>query len=152
MEGALQQPLLYLSLFFKRHRSLYYDLLQTAREDGDWEAWLNFFFEGVATTGNQAFATANKLLKLFEEDRTRIKTLGRASGSALELHRFFQRRPIGSVPEAHRELKISIPTLHSSAKHLVKLGILRELSGKTRYRVFSYTRYLDRLNEDEASL
>jgi len=152
VEGALQQPLLYLSLFFKHHRSLYYDLLQTAREDGDWEAWLNFFFEGVATTGNQAFATANKLLKLFEEDRTRIKTLGRASGSALELHRFFQRRPIGSVPEAHRELKISIPTLHSSAKHLVKLGILRELSGKTRYRVFSYTRYLDRLNEDEASL
>jgi hypothetical protein len=53
------------------------------------------------------------------------------------------------VPEAHRELKISIPTLHASAKHLVKLGILRELSGKTRYRVFSYARYLDLLNEDE---
>jgi hypothetical protein len=94
--------------------------------------------------------TANKLIKLFEEDREQIKALGRASGSALELHRFFQRWPIGSVPEAHRELNISAPTLHASAKHLVKLGILRELSGKTRYRVFSYVRYLDVLNEDEA--
>lgn len=150
VEGVLQQPLLYLSLFFKRHRSLYYDLLQGTREGGEWEAWLDFFFEGVATTGNQAFATAKKLLQLFENDREKIKALGRASLSALELHRFFQRRPIGSVPEAHRALKISIPTLHASAKHLVKLGILRELSGKTRYRVFSYDRYLDLLNEDEA--
>ena len=148
VEGSLQQPLLYLSLFFKRHRSLYYEFLQTAREEGDWESWLMFFFEGVATTGNEAFATANKLLKLFDTDRERVKTLGRASGSALELHRYFQRRPIGSVPKAHRELKISIPTLHSAAKHLVNLGILHELSGKTRYRIFSYANYLDALNED----
>ena len=69
VEGSLQQPLLYLSLFFKRHRSLYYEFLQTAREEGDWESWLMFFFEGVATTGNEAFATANKLLKLFDTDR-----------------------------------------------------------------------------------
>jgi len=148
VEGTLQQPLLYLSLFFKRHRTLYYDLLQKTREEGDWETWLNFFFEGVTTTSNQAFATAQKLNKLFEQDRERIKSLGRASGSALELHRFFQKRAIGSVPEAHRELKISVPTLHASAKHLVQLGILRELSGKMRYRVFSYARYLDVLNED----
>jgi Fic family protein len=149
LEGALQQPLLYLSLFLKGHRSLYYGLLQKVREEGDWEAWLNFFFEGVAYTGNQAFVTTGKLLKIFEEDRARIKGLGRASGSALELHRFFQSHPVGSVPQAHRALKISIPTLHASAKHLMKLGILRELSGKARYRVFCYVRYLDLLNEDE---
>jgi Fic family protein len=150
VEGTLQQPLLYLSLFFKRHRTTYYELLQNTREKGDWEAWLLFFFEGVAVTGNQAFATASKLLKLFDEDRLRIKTVGRASGSALELHRFFQGRPIGSVPEAHRDLKISIPTLHAAAKHLIKLKILRELPARTRYRVFSYARYLQILNEDEA--
>ena len=150
VEGTLQQPLLYLSLFFKRHRKQYYDLLQNTRERGDWEAWLSFFFEGVASTGNQAFAMATKLLQLFEKDRTQIKTLGRASGSALELHRFFQRRPIGSVPEAHRELKISIPTLHAAAKHLENLGILRELSRQRRYRVFSYVRYVAVLNEDES--
>jgi Fic family protein len=148
VEGTLRQPLLYLSLFFKQHRARYYELLQNTREKGDWEAWLEFFFEGVAVTGNQAFETASKLLKLFEEDRSRIKTLGRASGSALELHRFFQRRPIGSIPEAHRELKISIPTLHAAAKHLVKLEILREISVQRRYRVYSYVTYIATLNDD----
>jgi Fic family protein len=93
---------------------------------------------------------AARLLKLFEEDRARIKDLGRAAGSTLELHRFFQRRPVGSIPEAHRELHISIPTLHASARHLVRLGILNELTGKTRYRVFSYTRYLESLNREGA--
>jgi Fic family protein len=147
-EGALQQPLLYLSLFFKRNRDLYYELLQSTREKGDWEAWLLFFFEGVTTTANEAFEMAANLLKLFDEDRTRVKTLGRAAGSALELHRFFQRRPIGSIPEAHRALGISIPTLHASAKHLVKLAILSELPLGKRSRVFTYTRYLKTLNQD----
>jgi len=148
VEGVMQQPLLYLSLFFKRHRKHYYDLLQNTRERGDWEAWLSFFFEGVSTTGNEAFVTATKLLRLFDEDRSRIKKIGRAAGSALELHRYFQRRPVGSVPGAHRELQISIPTLHAATRHLVELKILRELSGQKRYRVFAYSRYVKALNED----
>jgi Fic family protein len=149
VEGTLQQPLLYLSLFFKQHRKHYYELLQNTREKGEWEAWLEFFFEGIAVTGNQAFDTASQLLKLFEGDRSRIKTLGRASASALELHRFFQRRPIGSIPEAHRELGISIPTLHAAAKHLVRLQILRELSKQRRYRIYSYVQYIAILNADD---
>ncbi len=149
-EGALEQPLLYLSLFFKQHRDLYYELLQNSRDHGDWEAWLAFFFEGVATTGNQAFATASKLLKLFDDDQARIRGLGRAAGSALELHRFFQRRPWAQFPRARRVLKLSVPTLHAATKHLVKLGILRELTGGTRYRLFSYRRYLEILNAEDA--
>ncbi|MGA7213455.1 MAG: Fic family protein, partial [Terrimicrobiaceae bacterium] len=70
-DGTLRQPLLYLSLFFKLHRSLYYDLLNQIREEGDWGAWLAFFLEGVAVTGNQAFQTATKLLEIFKEDRDR---------------------------------------------------------------------------------
>jgi Fic family protein len=93
--------------------------------------------------------TASKLLQLFEMDRARIKLLGRASGSALELHRFFQKRPIGSIPEAHRDLKISIPTLHAAASHLIELGILRELARGGRRRVYSYRRYVEVLNEDD---
>ena len=148
-EGVLKQPLLYLSLFFKQHRSLYYELLGKVRTDGDWEAWLTFFFEGVAVTGNGAFDLASRLLLLFEEDREKITTLGRASGSALELHRWFQSHPISSVRDAHRALGISVPTLHASAKHLIKLGILRQIPRAAHQMLFVYERYLENLNRDE---
>lgn len=148
-EGVLKQPLLYLSLFFKQHRSLYYELLQKVREEGDWEAWLTFFFEGVAVTGKGAFNMASRLLRLFNDDREKIKTLGRASGSALAFHRFCQSHPISSIRDAHRELHISVPTLHASAKHLIGLGVLRQLPTSGRQRLFAYERYLEILNQDE---
>lgn len=149
-DGTLGQPLLYLSLFFKRHRSLYYDLLNRVRENGDWEAWLEFFFEGVAVTGNQAFDMASRLIVLFDEDRKRIANIGRAAASALELHRFFQAHPVSSVREAHKSMSVSIPTLHASARHLVKLGVLRELPRRGKTHVFVYDRYMAVLNEEEA--
>ena len=149
-DGTLRQPLLYLSLFFKRHRDLYYDLLNQIRENGDWEAWLAFFLEGVAVTGNQAFHTATRLLELFKEDRERISGIGRAAPSALEVHRFFQAHPVSSVREAHKSLPISIPTLHASARHLMRLGILRELHSHGKARVFVYDRYMEILNAEEA--
>lgn len=147
-EGALRQPLLYLSLFFKTHRNLYYDLLNQIREDGDWEAWLMFFFEGVAVTGEQAFQTASRLNDLFKADRERIAGIGRAAHSALELHRHFQAHPVGSVREARTSLNLSIPTLHSAAKHLVRLGILRELPTKGTKHLHAYGAYLDALDAD----
>jgi len=147
-EGTLRQPLLYLSLFFKTHRNLYYDLLNQIREDGDWEAWLLFFFEGVAVTGGQAFQTASQLTELFQTDRERIARIGRAAHSALELHRHFQAHPVGSVREARTSLNLSIPTLHSAAKHLVRLGVLRELPTKGTTHLYAYGAYLDTLNAD----
>ena len=147
----MRQPLLYLSLFFKQHRSLYYDLLNQIREDGDWEAWLMFFFEGVAVTGDQAFNTATRLIELFKTDREKIAGLGRAKGSAAELHRHFQSHPVGSAREAHKTLHLSIPTLHAAAKHLVSLGILKELPTDSKMHLFAYQAYLDILNEDAGS-
>lgn len=151
-EGTLRQPLLYLSLFFKRHRNLYYDLLNQLREEGDWEAWLLFFFEGVAVTGDQAFLTASRLTELFKADREKIAGIGRAAHSALELHRHFQAHPVGSVREARSSLHLSIPTLHSAAKHLVSLGILRELPTRGTTHLYAYGAYLDTLNADSDSL
>jgi Fic family protein len=147
-EGTLRQPLLYLSLFFKRHRGLYYELLDRIRDEGDWEAWLLFFFEGIAVTGEQASNTASRLTKLFRGDRQRIAGLGRAAASASELHRHFQSHPVGSVREARATLQLSIPTLHAAAKHLVRLGILRELPTGGKTHLFAYGAYLDILNED----
>lgn len=149
-DGTLRQPLLYLSLFFARHRDLYYDRLNQIRENGDWEAWLVFFLEGVAVTGNQAFHTATRLLELFKKDRERISGIGRAAPSALEVHRFFQAHPVSSVREAHKSLPISIPTLHASARNLVQLGILRELPTHRKVHVYAYDRYMEILNAEEA--
>lgn len=147
-EGVLREPLLYLSLFFKQHRSLYYDLLNQTRETGDWEAWLLFFFEGIAVTGNQAFDTATRLLELFKADAARIKQIGRASPSALALHQHFQSYPVGSVRAAQKPLGLSIPTLHASAKHLVRLGILQELPTGGKTHLYAYPAYLKILNAD----
>lgn len=149
-EGVLREPLLYLSLFFKQHRSLYYDLLNQTRVTGDWEAWLLFFLEGVTVTGNQAFATATELLDLFKADAERIKSLGRAAPSALSLHRHFQSHPVGSVRAAKDPLGLSIPTLHASAKHLVRLGILRDIPTAGKSHLYAYSGYLDILNTDAA--
>ena len=151
-EGTLRQPLLYLSLFFKQHRNLYYELLNQIREEGDWEAWLMFFFEGVAVTGDQAFNTATRLTSLFKSDLERITGLGRAAASASELHRHFQCHPVGSVRDAHKTLHLSIPTLHSAAKHLVSLGILKELHTSGKTHLFAYQAYLEILNDDAGSL
>ncbi len=152
-DGTLQQPLLYLSLFFKKHRNLYYDLFNQIREEGDWEAWLAFFFEGIATTADQAFQTATQLLELFKKDREKINTIGRAAPSMRAVHRFFQSHPVSSVRQAHKSLSLSIPTLHAAAKQLVKLEILKELPNQGKKHLFSYKRYMDILNkEDELDL
>lgn len=148
-DGTLQQPLLYLSLFFKQHRNLYYHLLNQIREDGDWEAWLIFFLEGVAVTAYQAFQRATQLLELFKKDREKINMIGRGAPSVLEVHRFFQSHPVSSVRQAHKSLFLSIPTLHASAKQLVKLGILRELPSQGKTHLYSYGRYMEILNKED---
>lgn len=146
-EGALQEPILYLSLFFKTHRQQYYALLQKVREEGAWEEWIRFFLEGVVETATQATQTARMLLQLFEGDRRRITELGRPAASALRLHDLLQKRPILSIPVAARELAISEPTTQKSLRHLESLGIVKEITGRQRRRLYSYEGYLDLLNQ-----
>jgi Fic family protein len=146
-QGVLKEPILYLSLFFKSHRSEYYDLLQGVRERGDWESWLEFFLTGVKETSAQAAETARQILGLFDKDRRRIENIGRPSASALRVHQYLQTRPIMSVPAAVRELKLSGPTVRKSVGHLVELGMVREITGRQRDRMFVYDRYLEILNQ-----
>ena len=146
-EGAIREPLLYLSLYFKQHRQRYYELLQQVRLDGDWEAWLTFFLEGVADTSEKATDTAKRILEQSNRDRTKVAGLGRAAGSALRLHELLRRRPLLAVPAAVKELGLSAPTVGSSFEHLVRLGIVREITGKRRDRLFAYTDYLNILAE-----
>jgi Fic family protein len=147
MEGALKEPILYLSLYFKTHRQYYYELLQRVREKGDWEAWLEFFLEGVKETSDQAADTAKQILELFEIDRQKIEGLGRPATSALHVHQHLQSKPILSVPSAADALNLSAPTVRKSVNHLIDLNIVRETTGKQRDRLFVYSGYLDILNQ-----
>lgn len=145
--GVLKEPTLYLSLFFKTQRSMYYDLLQKVRMRGDWESWLSFFLEGVESTSNQATEAAQKIVALFAKDRQKIEQLGRVASSVLRLHELLQQRPLITVAVANRALDLSPPTIRVSAQHLVALGILSEVPGRGRSRLYVYDSYLGILSE-----
>jgi Fic family protein len=151
-EGALSQPLLYLSLHFKIHRSRYYDLLQRVRLEGDWEGWLEFFLLGVAQTANEASVLAQRMLALFASDRERIEPLGRAAASVLAVHHLFQSRPLLSISAAAQGAERSVPTVTAALVQLAKLGIVREVTGRRRSRLFVYQELLDLLQEGDEPL
>jgi Fic family protein len=146
-EGALSEPLLYLSLYFKTYRQQYYDLLQQVRLTGDWEAWLSFFLEGVTATAEQASTTAGRILNLFERDRQQIEIIGRAAGSALRVHQLMRKKPISSINRLAKDLGITRPTVAASLAHLKSLGIVSELTGRQRDRTYVYSEYVSILNE-----
>lgn len=145
--GVLKEPMLYLSLYLKQHRSDYYDLLDKVRRDGDWEAWLEFFLDGVRQTADGAVTAASQLRALFQEDRDRIQTQGRGAGSALRVHQVLKERPIVTLPEVSRSSGLSFPAASTAMKMLTGLGIARELTGKKRGRLYGYEKYLAVLSE-----
>ena len=144
--GVLREPLLYLSLYFKQHRADYYRLLGHVRTTGDWEAWIAFFLAGVRETAEGAVATAERLGRMFREDRERIEPRGRRAGSMLRVHEVLKARPVTSVQDAVKKTGLSFPTCGAAMDELVGLGIARELTGRRRNRVFAYDRYLAILN------
>jgi Fic family protein len=146
--GVLRDPVLYLSLFLKKHRPTYYDLLDRVRREGDWEAWLSFFVEGVHETATDAVTRANALVDLFRNDRRRIEQLGRRAGSALRVHEALKARPISSLPAISRDTGMTFPTVSAVIAVLASMNIVRELTGKRRNRVFVYDRFLELLSEE----
>ncbi len=147
VEEVLREPLLYLSLHFKRHRSQYYALLDRVRIEGDWEAWLGFFAEAVSTTAQAAVDTARRINNLFTSDRERIRSLGRGAGSALQIHHAMQTRPLAVIGYLADKTGLSVPTVTHALKGLERVGIVREVTGRRRNRVFAYRRYLALLED-----
>ena len=145
--GALQLPMLYLSLYFKTHRQAYYEFLNRVRTEGDWETWLDFFADAVRVTANQAVDTVRRLDALAQQDRAAIHSLGRAAGSALRIHHELLYRPICDGNRLKQKTGLTLATINKSLDHLCKLEIVKETTGKQRYRIFSYTAYIDILNE-----
>lgn len=145
--GALREPILYLSLFFKQNRAEYYDHLTRVRQTGDWEGWLRFFLTGVRDTAVEGVASARQTLALLEADRRKIAAARRPSALLLQAFELCAANPIRTVNSLAEDLKTTHPTSTSIIRQLEALGILREVSGKQRRRVFIYDAYLSILNE-----
>ena len=145
--GVLHEPLLYLSLYFKQHRAIYYELLNQVRRTGDVESWLGFFLEGVRVTAEGAVVTSRRLSEMFASDRAAIEQGGSRVGSVLRVHEVLKERPVLSLSEVRNRTTLSFPAASSAMERLVEYGIAREITGKRRGRVFVYDGYLSILNE-----
>ena len=151
-EGMLSRPLLYLSLYFKIHRQAYYEYLDQVRTKGNWEGWIDFFLEGVEQTALNAVDTARRLVALMQQDEQRIHRLGRRAGTALRVHRMLGYRPLQSIKDIAKALDLSYPAVIRSLDALAELGIVREITGRQRNRIYAYQAFLDILNEEAQPL
>ncbi|MCE9668768.1 Fic family protein [Myxococcus stipitatus] len=134
----LERPLLYLSVYLKQHRAEYYDRLTAIRSDGDWEGWLRFFLRGVAEVSVSSTATARAILKLREDSRQLLAQ----SAQAVRLLDFLFAKPVTSVRATEEYLGCSYVTASSVIEQLVDVGLLREMTGQKRNRLYRYEPYL----------
>jgi len=141
--GVLREPLLYLSLYLKRNRNRYYELLQKVRTEGVWEEWLQFFLEGVESTARQAAETAFQLRELFREDGLRIQAQAKSVASSLQVHSYLQAKPVASIGSIAAGVSKTVTTVAVVLSNLQKLGIVTETTGRRRNRIFIYQRCLD---------
>ncbi len=149
-EGVLREPLLYLSIFFKRNRRDYYDRLQRIRDDGDWEGWIAFFLEGVAEVSREATATARRIVQLREETRALVnERLGRKAGNGLVVLEKLFRQPFVTVNTVKGFTGLSQPAANALTNDLEAIGVLVETTGQKSYRKFAFREYLELFEERE---
>ena len=147
VENVMRQPLLYLSLYLKQHREEYYERLDRVRTEGDWEGWVEFFATGVTETAEAAVTTAHRMTEIQRRDQNLIQGFGRVAGSALQVHQALLRRPVNTVAHLSDDTELSIPAVTNALAALKEHGIVQEITGRKRGRVFSYAAYLDLLQQ-----
>ncbi len=146
-ERVLKEPMLYLSLYFKTYRQRYYELLNEVRLTGDWEAWLDFFADAVIHTATKAVEAAQQLMKLSAEDGLRINGLKRISGSAHLVHKAMLERPMASPNWVQEKTQLAPATVNACLRELERLGIVKEITGQKRNRLYSYAEYIRIMSE-----
>jgi Fic family protein len=146
-QGVLRRPLLYLSLYLKRNRDAYYENLQGVRTDGTWEDWLRFFLKGVIEVAASTAETTRGIVEMIERDRQRIHGLGRGAATAHRVHDVAVKRVVVKAPTAAEQLALSEPPVYAAVSRLEGLGVLREVTGKSRGKTYVYGEYMDILNE-----
>lgn len=144
--GVLNQPLLYLSLFFNKHRDKYCLLLQKARDTGDWLSWVKFFLKGVVNTSQQVHTTCTDILKLFEIDQKKIQVSGKQTKGVLLVHNAFKQSVVLNINTIQKETKLTVKTISSAIKILQHLNIIEEPKKRTKNKIFIYRNYVNIIN------
>lgn len=152
MMGDLRQPNLYLSLFFKNNRQEYYSRLSAVRTAGDWEGWLDFFLHGVAETSNQVVQTSQAISALFKADQDKIAPLKRAGITARQAHTQLQKVAISNAINMAAALDVSVPTARLALNNLKELGIVKDIQGSGKERLYIYTALIDLLEKGAEQL
>ena len=143
--GLLPEPLVYLSGYLKQHQAEYYRRLSAVRTDGDWEGWIGFFLDGVETAAADAERGIVAMASLINADRKRLLAAPRVGAVALRLFELLPLMPRFTIEQARQKLDTTFPTATLAVKLLQDLGLLSELTGQKKNRLFSYAAYVELL-------
>lgn len=141
-QEVLHKPLLYLSLYLRRHQNQYYQLLNEIRYDGAWEAWCQFFLQGIKEISDEALTTAQEIISLKENVTGRLFTVGKASLLAFRLADHLFQSPVITVPQVQEALKTNRQTAYDLIHTFEDLGIIIEMTGKKRYKKYLFSEYI----------
>ena len=148
VEGVLQRPLLYLSHHFKRHRGEYYERLQSVRDEGDWEGWIRFFLQGVRDVSAQAIVTSKSIIALKADQTVLVKDkIERGTGRALDLLDKLYKKPVVNIETVKGITGLSFSSANDLTEKFVEMGILKEISGRKKGRIFECSEYLRLLSD-----
>ncbi len=144
--GLLSEPLMYLSGYLKQHQAEYHRRLSAIRTDGDWESWVGFFLEGVATAASDAEKNVIEVASLVTSDRKRLLQSTKASPTSHRLFEMLPTMPRFTIERVRQQLNTSFPTATAAVKVLEDLGIVTEMTGQKKNRSYSYQAYVERLS------
>jgi Fic family protein len=143
----LVSPVLYISFFLKKNRLEYYDRLNEVRQKGNYEQWVKFFLAAILESARDAAAASHRLIKLHETNVSVIANFGRSGKTAARLFVYLEQNPIIEIQKTAVALEMSFKTIAGAVKRLIEVGILKQISGKLRNRVYAYDAYLAILKE-----
>ena len=144
--GVLNEPMLYLSAYLKAHQQEYYDRLQQVRTDGNYEAWVRFFLEGIVTVSDQVVKTTKAIQQLEHRDIDRVLESS-AGHTGVLLLRHLMKQPVTRVKDIEKAIRISTSKANSLAAEMEKLGVLKQITEGRRNRKFIYNEYVQILSE-----
>ena len=144
--GMLTEPLLYVSAYLKQHQAEYYRRLSAIRTDGDWESWVTFFLEGVASAAGDAEKNIIEVASLLASDRKWLLQSPKAGPSSYRLFEMLPVMPRFTIEHVRQQLGTSFPTATAAVKVLLDLGIAVEMTGQKKNRSYSYQAYIELLS------
>jgi Fic family protein len=150
-EGTLREPLLFCSLFFTEHRRQYYSELNSVRDTGDFERWIEFFATAIRVSAEHATLTGQRVIGVFQQDRNQLRDLGRLAPTSLLVQEALQSKPIATIAALTKATGLTTPTVTLALRELERIGIVRETTGRARGRIYSYVRYLEALNAETST-